>query len=183
MTRSVRSYYYNFVCSLSIGLMHLDIITLLVCDEQCRLWGFSWWRSLQPLFLLNPLDRQRISRRYSVLKPATNVQAPQPHITGKKKTLWSESASKLYRPSDRRLSAKLMPTFADRECHVVSVTDPYGRILGFLDRSRYFFIQEAPQLYSQGWVDPVPDPLLLRNSCSAGNRTRASVSVARYSDH
>jgi hypothetical protein len=23
--------------------------------------------------------------------------------------------------------------------HVVSVTDPYGRILGFLDRSRYFF--------------------------------------------
>jgi hypothetical protein len=23
-------------------------------------------------------------------------------------------------------------------CHVVSVTDPYGRILDFLDRSRYF---------------------------------------------
>jgi hypothetical protein len=30
-----------------------------------------------------------------------------------------------------------MPTFADRGCHVVSVTDPYGRFLGFLDRSRY----------------------------------------------
>jgi hypothetical protein len=28
--------------------------------------------------------------------------------------------------------------FADRGCHVVIVTDPYGRILGFLDRSRYF---------------------------------------------
>jgi hypothetical protein len=28
--------------------------------------------------------------------------------------------------------------FADRGCHVVSVTDPYGCILGFLDRSRYF---------------------------------------------
>jgi hypothetical protein len=27
-----------------------------------------------------------------------------------------------------------VPTFADRVCHVVSVTDPYGRILGFLDR-------------------------------------------------
>jgi hypothetical protein len=25
----------------------------------------------------------------------------------------------------------------DRGCHVVSVTDPYGRILGFLDRSNY----------------------------------------------
>jgi hypothetical protein len=27
-----------------------------------------------------------------------------------------------------------VPTFADRGCDVVSVTDPYGRILGFLDR-------------------------------------------------
>jgi hypothetical protein len=31
--------------------------------------------------------------------------------------------------------------FADRGCHVVSVTDPYGRILGFLDRNRYFSIE------------------------------------------
>jgi hypothetical protein len=30
-----------------------------------------------------------------------------------KKTPWPESASKLYRPSDRRLSAKLVPTFGD----------------------------------------------------------------------
>jgi hypothetical protein len=36
--------------------------------------------------------------------------------------------------TDRRLSAKLVPTFADRWCHVVSVTGPYGRILGFLNR-------------------------------------------------
>jgi hypothetical protein len=35
-------------------------------------------------------------------------------------------------------------------CHVVSVTDPYGRILRFLDRSRYVFFQVAPQLYSRG---------------------------------
>jgi CBS-domain-containing membrane protein len=49
-------------------------------------------------------------------------------------TPWPESASELYRPSDSRLLAKLVPTFADRRCHVVSVTDPYGRILGFLDR-------------------------------------------------
>jgi hypothetical protein len=43
--------------------------------------------------------------------------------------------------------------------------------LGFLDRSRYF-IEIAPQLSSRGWVGPVPDPLLLRKSGSAGNRTR-----------
>jgi hypothetical protein len=55
--------------------------------------------------------------------------------------------------------------FADRGCHVVSVANPYCRILGFLDRSRCFFFQVAPQLYSRGWVDPVPDPLLF--SCSA----------------
>jgi hypothetical protein len=34
------------------------------------------------------------------------------------------------------------------------------------------FIQVAPQLSSQGWVDPVPDPLLLRKCSSARNRTR-----------
>jgi hypothetical protein len=56
---------------------------------------------------------------------------------------------------------------------------PYGRILGFLDRSHYFFFQVAPQLYSQGWVGPVPDPLLLRKSGSTGNRPWTSGSVAR----
>jgi hypothetical protein len=49
---------------------------------------------------------------------------------------WLESASELYRPSDRCLSVKLAPTLANRGCHVVSVTDPYGRNLGFLDRTR-----------------------------------------------
>jgi hypothetical protein len=43
----------------------------------------------------------------------------------------SNSVAELYRPSDRSLS---VPTFADRRCHVVSVTDLYGRILGFPDR-------------------------------------------------
>jgi hypothetical protein len=42
------------------------------------------------------------------------------------------------------MAAKLLATFADRGCHVVSVTDPYGRILGFIDQNRYFFFQVAP---------------------------------------
>jgi hypothetical protein len=46
------------------------------------------------------------------------------------------STRELHRQSDRRLSTKLLQTFADRRCHVVRVTYPYGRILGFLDRSR-----------------------------------------------
>jgi hypothetical protein len=67
-----------------------------------------------------------------------------------KQTLWPESAGELYRRSDRRLPAKLVPTIPDRGCHVVSVTNPYVRNIGFLDRNRYLFFQVAPQLYSRG---------------------------------
>jgi hypothetical protein len=45
----------------------------------------------------------------------------------------TESMSELYRPNDRYLSAKLVPTSADIGCNVVIMTDPYGRILGFLN--------------------------------------------------
>jgi hypothetical protein len=62
----------------------------------------------------------------------------------------TEKAAKVHRQSDRRLSGKLMLTFVDRGSHVISVTDPYGRILGFLDQSRYFLFQVAHQLYSRG---------------------------------
>jgi hypothetical protein len=65
-------------------------------------------------------------------------------------TLWPESASKLYRLSNRCLSLKLEPTFADRGCHVVSMTDPYGRFLDFYTGATIFFFQVAPQLYSRG---------------------------------
>jgi hypothetical protein len=68
------------------------------------------------------------------------------------------------------LVSEIMPTFVDRGCRVVSAMDPHGRIFGFLDHSCYYFFQVAPQLYSRSWVDPVPDPLLLRKSSSAGNR-------------
>jgi hypothetical protein len=55
---------------------------------------------------------------------------------------------------------------------------PYSR---FSRREPLLFLKVAPQLYSRGWVDPVPDPLLFFGS--AGNRTRASGSVAKNSDH
>jgi hypothetical protein len=42
--------------------------------------------------------------------------------------------------------------------------------LGFLDHARDFFVQVAPQLSSQFWVDLVSDPLHLIKSGSAGNR-------------
>jgi hypothetical protein len=64
----------------------------------------------------------------------------------KKQTLWPQSASELYRRSDRRLSIKLVPFFATRGCHVLSATDPYGCILGFLGWSRYFFLPSSSSI-------------------------------------
>jgi hypothetical protein len=44
---------------------------------------------------------------------------------------------------------------------VVSVTDPYGRILGFVDRSRYVFFQIASfqtHYFSENLVVPGIEP-------------------------
>jgi hypothetical protein len=64
----------------------------------------------------------------------------------KTKTPGPEPYSELYQPSECGVSANLVPTSEDRGCHVVSVTDLYGRIFDFLNRSRYFIFQVAPQL-------------------------------------
>jgi hypothetical protein len=60
---------------------------------------------------------------HSHIKTKLHGLSPRPNST--------ERATAACRQSDCQL-------FADRGCHVVSVTDPYGRILGFLGRSRYF---------------------------------------------
>jgi hypothetical protein len=44
--------------------------------------------------------------------------------------------------------------------------------LNFLDQSRYFSFKYLLIYPHKGWVDPVPDSLLLRNSGSVGNQTR-----------
>jgi hypothetical protein len=59
---------------------------------------------------------------------------------------WPESASELYRPSNRSLSVKLVPTLAYRECHVVSVTDPYGSNLDFLELMQSCFCTKLIKL-------------------------------------
>jgi hypothetical protein len=105
-----------------------------------------------PVFLPLPLPLGKpFEGQYSLLFPLNYVGSlrapivtlpiPTTNKQTNKQTPWSESASELYQPSDRRFSAKWLPTFAEKGCHVVSVTDPSGRILGFLDRSRYFCIK------------------------------------------
>jgi hypothetical protein len=68
---------------------------------------------------------------------------------------------------------------------VVSTTDPYGLYLGFLTRSRYFFFQVAPQLYSRG-SGPRSRPTTTTTTTSLvapGIEPETSGSVARSSDH
>jgi hypothetical protein len=72
--------------------------------------------------------------------------------------------------------------FGEGGCHMVSTADPLQPYSWISRPELLFFFQVAPQLYL-GWVDPVPDQLLLRKSGSAGNQTRTSGSVARNSDH
>jgi CBS-domain-containing membrane protein len=67
-------------------------------------------------------------------RPGRNCKLQTHPLVREDEITWPQSASELYRPCDRRLSVNLVPTFADRGCHVVSVMDPYDRILGFLDR-------------------------------------------------
>jgi hypothetical protein len=137
------------------------------------------WRGVKNRAPLSKLELRTLGR----LAHSQSVISTAKLVARQKETPWPESVWQLYRPSERRLSAKLVPTSVDRGCHVVRVTDPYGRILGFLDRRSYLFFRAAPQLWSWGWVNPVPDPVLLRKSGSTGNRTRTPESVARNSDH
>jgi hypothetical protein len=50
--------------------------------------------------------------------------------------------SKLTMPTERpSLVGEVIANFAHRGCCVVNATDLHGRILGFLDRIRYYFFQ------------------------------------------
>jgi hypothetical protein len=78
----------------------------------------------------------------AILRNQTNASI----AVTKLKTPFREPVSELYRPSDCRLSAKLVSTFLGRGCHVVSMTDPYDRTLGFLYRSRDFFLPSSSSI-------------------------------------
>jgi hypothetical protein len=57
------------------------------------------------------------------------------------------SIRELTTPTERPpLVGESSANFVDGGYHVVSFTDPYGRIFGFIDRCRYFSFQVAPQL-------------------------------------
>jgi hypothetical protein len=81
---------------------------------------------------------------------STDTQIPADRKQDKIYCPWTQSAIELYRLSNSRFSATLVPTFEDLGCRVVSATDLQVRILDFLDLSHYIFFQISPQFYSQG---------------------------------
>jgi hypothetical protein len=97
----------------------------------------------------------------------------------KTKTLWPYSASELYRPSDRRSSAKLRPTFSGRGCRVVRPTDPHGRILGFLGEAATISSKQLLSCTHEAEWTPLQIHYFSENLVAPGIKPGASGSVIR----
>jgi uncharacterized protein with WD repeat len=103
--------------------------------KSVKLCHFSPVRNVLSAYISCPLKNQKIE---------LHGLSPRPNYT--------DRATAAYLRSNCQL-------FADRGCHVASVTDhlwPYSR---FSRQEPLLFYKVAPQLYSRGWVDPVPDTL------------------------
>jgi hypothetical protein len=118
-----------------------------------------------------------------------NPKLIQYEIIHKKQTKQTETNSVAW-VRERTVPTQRLPLVDEINVNFCGETVPRGqrdgssRLYSRISRpSRYFFFQAAPQLYSRGSVDPVPDPLLLKKCGRSGNRTRTSGSVAKSSDH
>jgi hypothetical protein len=95
----------------------------------------------------------------------------------------NKSVSELYRQNDRRLSAKLVQTFEDRGCWVVSRTDPCGRILDFVDRNRYSSSKLVLSCTHETEWTPFQTHYFSETLVVPGIETRTSGSVVRKQHH
>jgi hypothetical protein len=90
---------------------------------------------------------------------------------------------------ERTIPAERPPLVGEVSVNFCGYKVPRGQRDGYLrpyfrfSRPEPLLFQVAPQLHWRGWMDPVPDLLLVRKSGSAGNRTRTSGSVDRNSGH
>jgi hypothetical protein len=73
------------------------------------------------------LRRETQTMFFMGTSPYTSIVTLGQQFIAKNSVAFSPQANYTDRPSDRRLSAKLVPTFADRGCCVVSITDSPGR--------------------------------------------------------
>jgi hypothetical protein len=130
--------------------MREQILESLCCNaywtKKCRFDSFTFnWNQMFRIFRSLPLA--------CVLRKVNLVHTNPSYFSNKlRKTPWPESASELHLPSDRRLSAKSLPTFSERGCHVVSAADPLRPYSRF----------------------PRPEPLIFLSSISSIVLTRLS---------
>jgi hypothetical protein len=82
-----------------------------------------------------------------------------------------QSASELFRLSYLPWLANFSADFCGYRGVTSAMALPHGRWSRCSRLEPLLFFQVAPHLSSWGWVDPVPDTLLIRKSISAGNRT------------
>jgi hypothetical protein len=112
-------------------------VYFLLCSAADLLWYakcLSTWHS-SPAALLQSDEFHGHCNHIHEHAIDTNLCAKHMYKTKLNYTPWPESVSEIYQLIDCCLSAKLVATFADRGCHMVSVTNPHSRNLSFLTRA------------------------------------------------
>jgi hypothetical protein len=122
------------------------------CCRRCPLYDWMGWSILG-------------GGELNGLSPQANYTDRYTHI----RLIMNNNSAALVRERPQNLSAKLVPTSADRG---MSCSQSDGSLWPYSRFSRQEPLLFLPDSSSRGWVDPVPDPLFLRKSGSAGNRTR-----------
>jgi hypothetical protein len=118
-------------------------------------------------------DTLKGSWQYSVLRYKIMLQTR--HSRKKNSLVWVRERTM---PSGRPLSAKLVPTFADRRCH--GFLCPYSRLPREVP---LVFLSSSSSIVLTRLSGPRCRPNTSQKSGSAGNRTLTSRPVARNSDH
>jgi hypothetical protein len=98
------------------------------------------------LYEVSVMEEERERKQMPLAKKATS-NAPL-HKAKKTKLRGLSPQANYYRPSDRRLTAKLVPPLRVEGVAWSAQRIPTAVNLGFLTRSRYFFIQVAPQMFT-----------------------------------
>jgi hypothetical protein len=141
-------------------------------------YGYYCWRMHLPAGLLSKLNQRLIlstgTSRFHGLKYYLKLNW----------TSWPYSSNELYRPSDRCLSAKLVPNFAGTACCMVSATNSHGHYSGFSRPEPLLFHSSSSSIVLTRLSGPCSrPPTSQKNLVEPGIEPGTSVSVATNSDH
>jgi hypothetical protein len=163
---------WQFASNWRVGQEYLDLYIQCYISTAYFVWT-HWVCGHRPSSgILNCCRNQR--PRLALCKGSNSVSLP--HINS---VAFSPQANYTDWATDIGLQI-LVLTFADRGVsHGQRGRTPTIVNLSFVDRSHYFFFQVVPHLSSRGWVDPVPNTMLLAPGIESGTAEFA----IRNSDH